>query len=454
MRSAIFITLFGLGLSATAVGQTSDNPQDYMTVDGVSYFKTDKDKKEVCVHWQSGHKPYSGDVIVPETVTYREEVWRVTGVGESCFFGSGELTSVKLPSSVTKIDEYAFYGCPKLTDFDFPPMLAFIGESAFGGSSFTKVRIPETVTAMGNAVFENSEKLREATLPSSLTTAPDYLFSGCGALERVDMPSTVAVIGGRAFNECLSLKNVEFPAGLTTIGTMAFHSCTSLESISLPSTVTEIGDGAFAMCDAVRSVTSSATEPPAIGGQTFADLYDVTLYVPEGCRGSYRAASYWSQFSVIEELLPDVPANNLDIYIFDETLAAGEETFLELAATYESSDPSVAVVDMTGIVRAVAAGTCRITVRCGSAEGYVDLEVSGVSAVTDAEGRTFTVSVVNGHVLVGGVPEGHTAGIFDLNGMKIAEQCSSGRDLRFSVPSGKVYVVSLPGGKTAKVTVR
>ena len=54
---------------------------------------------------------YSGNVVIPESVTYNGNTYSVTAIGNNAFNGCSDLTSVTIPNSVTIFGAQAFSYC-------------------------------------------------------------------------------------------------------------------------------------------------------------------------------------------------------------------------------------------------------------------------------------------------------------------------------------------------------
>ena len=74
-----------------------------------------------------------GEVVIPESVIYEEDVYNVVSIGEKAFENMVGLTSVDIPNSVTSICESAFRGCANLTSLTIPESVTSIGDYAFAG---------------------------------------------------------------------------------------------------------------------------------------------------------------------------------------------------------------------------------------------------------------------------------------------------------------------------------
>ena len=79
---------------------------DVVEVDGIYY-----DISENNATVTEGGVKYSGDIVIPESITYNNSKYSVTSIGKSAFYICSSLTSVTIPNSVTSIGDWAFAEC-------------------------------------------------------------------------------------------------------------------------------------------------------------------------------------------------------------------------------------------------------------------------------------------------------------------------------------------------------
>ncbi len=287
-------------------GCNSANAEDF-SANGINYNITDSVKLTVEVTYQGSLYEnfsyyYTGDVEIPETVTYNNKNYSVTSIGRSAFHGSRELTSVTIPNSITSIGDRAFTDCTRLTSVNIPNSITKIGSSVFDNTpwfnnqpdglvyagkvaykykgtmpentsieitegtlaiavtafsqcnNLTSVIIPNSVIHIGSDAFERCNSLTSITIPNSVTSIGQFAFSGCKGLTTVTL-SNSADIDYAVFSGCINLTSIIIPHGVKDIGSSAFEQCSNLTSISIPNSVTKIGSNTFNGCNSLTSIT-------------------------------------------------------------------------------------------------------------------------------------------------------------------------------------------------------
>lgn len=76
---------------------------------------------------------YTGDISIPDIVTYNNKTYRVTCIGWRAFECCSGLTSISIPNSVKSIGDYAFKDCSGLTSVAIPNSVTSIDDYAFKG---------------------------------------------------------------------------------------------------------------------------------------------------------------------------------------------------------------------------------------------------------------------------------------------------------------------------------
>jgi hypothetical protein len=190
----------------------------------------------------------------------------VTSIGNEAFSDCPSLKQIYIPDSVTSIGNEAFSDCPSLRQINIPNSVTSIGYSAFYCcSSLKQINIPDSVTSIGDSVFNLCENLtiksnstrfvvdkgllidvqrktiiscvetnKIIRIPDSVTSIGEWAFSGCSSLQQINIPDSVTSIGDYAFSGCSSLKQIDVPDSVTSIGYSVFSDCLSLKQINIP----------------------------------------------------------------------------------------------------------------------------------------------------------------------------------------------------------------------------
>lgn len=231
----------------------------------------------------------------------------VKTIGQNAFYNCRKLTSVELSENLTTIESGAFQSCVALKNIEIPDSVTTIGDNSFKdcteletvtigkgctsvtASAFTadfnlvkfdvsednenytsvdgvlynkektavvcypkslsgEYVIPDTVTSIEKAAFENCNKLSKITIGSGVETVNPYAFNQCNLLATVvfkDSDTANKKICERAFYYCGSLTEVDFGNAVTSIGDYAFTVCSKIKSLEFPDSLTSIGQFAF-----------------------------------------------------------------------------------------------------------------------------------------------------------------------------------------------------------------
>jgi hypothetical protein len=97
---------------------------------------------------------YSGNIVIPEMVTYSSVTYVVTKIALNAFKNCTDLTAVILPATLLEIESSAFYNCPNIKSFEIPSSVTKIGNEIVGKcTGLTSISIPNSVTTIGSSVF-------------------------------------------------------------------------------------------------------------------------------------------------------------------------------------------------------------------------------------------------------------------------------------------------------------
>jgi len=229
------------------------------------YYNYNSDGSSVSVTYQgtsynSYSNEYTGDIVIPETITYSGQTYSVTSIGSDAFFNCSRLTSVTIPNSVTSIGSYAFSYCSSLTSMNIPNSVTSIGNYAFNGTAWYNNQ-PDGLVYAGNVAYKY-----KGTMPANTS---------------ITLKEGTVGIASYAFSDCSDLTSVTIPNSVTSIGSNAFYGCSGLTSVTIPNSVTSIGDHAFYDCSGLTSITWNAKNCSASSSYSYSPFYDIRTQITE-----------------------------------------------------------------------------------------------------------------------------------------------------------------------------
>lgn len=254
-----------------------------VTVDGINY---DIASQNAVV----GQNPNaSGDITIPETITYDGVEYTVTEIGWCAFQDCKNLTNISLPKTIT--------------------------------------------TIVGNA-FQNCSSLQSIGDLPALTTIGRYAFNSCISLQSVGNLPSLTTIQGNAFQGCSSLQSFGHMPKLETIGSEAFENSV-ISELHFGTSLKNVDMSSFAD---YMVVYIEGSVPPVFKGR---EAIGYIIVVPEGCAEVYRKA------------LPDTPAYRIieGNTTFDVTVSAKDNDSDVLRKINEGADRDVTLNIVTLKIR-------------------------------------------------------------------------------------------------------
>ena len=380
-------------------------------------------------------------------------------IGNSCFSNS-QVSSVTLPQGMKRLGRHVFFYCPNLTSLTLPEGMEELGMMCFGSCNLSSVNLPSTMVKLdscslqdnpftsinlknvkyvGRQAFSQCTNLTTVTcngqleeidgaaftrcplttayLPDGLLTINMNAYFRCTNLTSFTVPTTVTTITGNPCVGALSLTAFDVadgseyfavhdgclyatrgftvktdqgraagdepagltalvgvptgwqqdvlrvPEGVTVIANQAAREATSITQVELPSTLVEIRPSAFSSITGITSVTCLATTPPNSGSYFTDEVYgNATLYVPMRSVELYRNAEGWSKFQHIE-----------GIDTGDGCTMLGDV----------DHDGSMGISDVSALIDYLLDNSYEICTTCADVDGDSRITISDVSTLID-----------------------------------------------------------------------
>ena len=332
----------------------------------------------------------------------------VTSIGNFAFSYCESLTSIQIPNSVTSIGNYAFASCSNLTNVVIGKNVTSIKDHTFYFcKSLIDIEISNSVTNIEDYAFYFCESLRKIEIPNSVASIGDLTFCDCFNLTEVIIGNSVESIGERAFFNCSNMSKFTC---LTTIPPKlhyeALRSCysanlyvlegckctyestdywkkfnniteiTLTDSVVLDKTEIEMILGETFLLTATvlpESATNKSikwkTSNEAIAKVNVNGLVIATAVGEATITATTTDGSNLSSFckvTIMPSLAESIALDNIELYLKATETATLVATVLPHTVSnkkveWTSSNESVAIVDVNGLVTAYSVGEATIT---------------------------------------------------------------------------------------------
>ena len=205
----------------------------------------------------------------------------VKSIGLQAFAFCSSLASIEIPDGIKVIAYGTFMSCNNLSSISIPNSVVFIGANAFDDTAWYENQ-PDGIVYIGNVLYDvkgETQTYTSISVKEGTTCIVDGAFSSCTELVSISIPETVSFMGNDVFNKTspwyenlpeglIYIGNVlykykgELPAGTsitvkdgtTAIAGGAFYGCSNLTAINLPETIISLGERSFSGCSGLTSI--------------------------------------------------------------------------------------------------------------------------------------------------------------------------------------------------------
>lgn len=250
---------------------------------------------------------YRGHIIIPESISYEGETYRVDTIGRRAFAFDDAYTYemfeekdlgrfidgkyllespcyVEIPATVSQIESEAFMRCFDLCCVEIHGSMT-VGKDVFKDCDSLQTIlvsscykdwyrkqiedkydcITDRVAEIDGVYYHLNEATQKARVIKHYQTNEEYnsVYKGYitipAAVEHQGITFRVTDIAAYAFYDS-TIDGINLPEGLETIGNNAFMYCENLRTLEIPDTVTTVGEAAFAGCENLRYVKLSENQ--------------------------------------------------------------------------------------------------------------------------------------------------------------------------------------------------
>lgn len=480
---------------------------------GGIYYNYNSQNQTATVTSSGTSEKYSGNIVIPPSVTFNGRTMPVLTIGNGAFYGCKGLESVSLPEGLSEIGDDAFRDCSILSAIKIPTTVTHIGYTAFSGcSALFTIDIPDNVTSIAGSTFKDCTSLISVSFPVKLYSIGSSAFEGCSKLQSIRIPSWTKYIYEKAFRNCEHLDTIVFENATNSInlhffqadGEFPFNTCrpkaiyfgrpiecypsefarfvSEAEIISVSNNF-NLKDMSFSWNEKLTTIYSFNENPQNTSFLSFDTkvYFNSTLYVPIGTKQKYMETDGWKNFFNIQEMdVADMWHGDNEIKSNDDTKEKCEKPTIRYSngkLLFESAtEGAVCQSSITNSDIASHSGnevqlgvTYHISVYA-TAAGYENSDVStatlcwvdidpkteGVeNGLSQVIANAILIQSNNGIFSIDGVDSGTNISIYNIAGVMVgSKKASDGTvSINTDMKRGEVAIIKI-GEKSVKVVMK
>ena len=178
-----------------------------------------------------GDHAFSGAVIGGVNITNPD-----CELGNACFQQCTNLTSVRLPQGMKRLGRHVFFYCSSLSSITLPEGMEEIGMMCFGSCNLSTVNLPSTMVKLDTCSMQDNP-FTSFDL-KNVKWVGYQCFSMCNNLTSLTGNGKVERIDGLAFARCNGITNSNFlPQEVKTMEMNVFFRTPNFEALTIPANV-------------------------------------------------------------------------------------------------------------------------------------------------------------------------------------------------------------------------